>query len=520
MSELTTRSRGTIKQITPDELIGYLNAVSSGTKKGTFYNMSDEQIGALNDKISKMVSTFRPFAALMALSPSTTHDARIATAMQLMSSKASVQDNDARKWETTIIRESLDLMPVTKVFDLFQYLIGYRREQNGKKRVLRKSKKAIGGSFVKGMIKEYLRRNARRLSLWSVKYPKDFRRVARHIHLSPSEFKGVGYVFTTEDKHPAAGRTPFQEKAEKVKESPADIIPTELWELPYENARGFALGKFGISKEDFEKKFSELGRKTIKEQMTSAKRTQEAGGVSTFDPAKARSLFELFVYLGGQESIPAKAAEWVDKVAKKEASRIGLNIKNAAVIVDTSLSMFGTKATKRHPLYKAMAIARIIEKSSDSCKIFYTTPQSDNVVIPKLHGSTSYAQSVIDALKDGCEQIFLVGDGYENAPEGLTHRVLYAFKKKIDVDDKISFLHLNPVQAAESLGGVREMSSYAPSAGISNVQGISASIFIALAKTYPLKALETYFSELVRLQSEETKALMPADYQKLLPSAQ
>jgi hypothetical protein len=502
-TDVATQVRAAIQQITPEELIGYLSTVSAGTKKGTFYNLSDEQVNALNGNINKMITVFRPFAALMTLSPSITFDARIATAMQLFSAPSG--DKNIAKWETTIIRESLAQMPVTRVFDLFHYLIGFRRVKEDKKTVMKRVKPAVGGKFVKGMIKQWMADNARRLDLWSVKYKNDFQKVAKHQHLGADIFDGVEFLFG------GAPTTPLQKKLDKVRKAAPDAIPPELWQLPYENARGYALNKFKMSKEDFEKEFSGKGQKTVKEARTSAKRTKAAGGEVTFDPAKSGSLFDLFVYIGGQDTIPGKARQWVKKVAEKEASRIGMGIRDTAVIVDTSLSMFGARDTKRHPLYKAMAIARLLEKScSGKFKIFYTDP-----VLPNLHGATTYAYSLLEAIKEGFKKIFLVGDGYENAPEGLTHRVLYAFKKKIDKNDEVAVIHLNPVQAAESLG-VREMSPYAPAAGINKVEGISSAVFTALAKTYPIKALEAYFAELCSLQSTTTRALMPPQYQKLL----
>jgi hypothetical protein len=361
-----------------------------------------------------------------------------------------------------------------------------------------------------------LANNARSLDLWSVKYREDLLKVAKHQHLPFEDFQGIEFLFGGGKFTGGAPQTPLQKKLDKVRKADDKTIPTELWDLPYENARGFALNKFKMSKEDFEKEYSKKGQKTAKEARISAKRTKAAGGEVTFDPARAKSLFDLYVYLGGQDAIPGKAKQWVKKVAEKEADKIGMAVRDTAVIIDTSLSMFGTRDAKRHPLFKAMAIAKLLEKScSGKFKTYFTTAQEGDPVLPKLHGATSYAFSLIAALKEGFKKIFLIGDGYENAPEGLTHRVLYAFKKKIDTDNEVAIIHLNPVQAAESLG-VREMSPHAPAAGINRVEGISSAVFTALAKTYPIKALEAYFAELCRLQGPETRALMPPQYQKLL----
>jgi len=520
-----TTEQTAIKRIAPDELIGYISSMNTGTKKGTYYNESNEQVSAMAENVDKMIDVFRPFAALMALSPSVTDDARIITAIRLLSTRMEGDDGRAiQRWECSVINDALSKMPPKRVFNLFHHLNGNRRVKNGKKKAAwKRTEKPIGGRFTKGLAMRWLQENYGKLDLWSVKYSNDMKRLARDIKLRDGQledgkttsysrrqmgFHGAPFLFGKD------ANAPLQRRIASVKASTE--ITKDLWKLPYENARGFALNKFGMSPEEFEKKFSEAGQKTAKEARTSAKRTKKAGGTSTYDPSKERDLFSLYVYLGGQESIPAQDTRWIDSAATKTAEEIGLRFRDVAVVLDTSASMFGTMQTKRHPLFKSLSLAKVIEKSTDGkFGLFYTTEQ-ENPVIPKLHGATSYAPKIVKALKEGFTTIILIGDGYENAPEGMTHRVLYAFKKKIDTEDKVSFLHLNPVQAAESVSGIREMSPHAPAAGIKDIRGISSSIFIALAKTYPVKALEAYFSELAKLQSDKAKELMPPQYQRLL----
>lgn len=507
--------RTQVAQITPDELIGYINSVTSGTKKGSFYNLPEEQMAALQDNITKMILTFRPFAALMTLNRGVTDDARIATALQLFGRPPSPDNGDVRsirKWECAVLQDALRLMLPTRVFDLFHYLIGYRRVKEGKATIIKKVEKALGGRFVRGLASRWLTDNWGKLDFWSVKYQSDLRKLFRHLHFSPTEgWSGVKWLFGGE------ANTPMQRMVEKCRAADPGTVPNELWKLPYENARGFALDKFGMSKEEFEKAFSERGKKTVKEERISAKRTKAAGGESKFDPARSASLFDLYVYLGGQETLPRQAHTWLTKVAEREAGKIGLHLDSCAVIVDTSPSMFGTTQTPRHPLFRALAAARVFEKSSDQFGLYFTTEQRENPVIPKLHGATAYANSVLQALKDGYKTIVLIGDGYENSPEGMTHRLVHAYRMKVDTEGRTAFLHLNPVQAAESVGAVREMSPHVPAAGLSQTRGLPGALFISMAKSYPLRALEAYFAELLKLQSETTMALMPPQVQRLLP---
>jgi len=509
---LQERQREALARITPEELIGYVNTVSSSTKKGSYYNLPAEHVAALNDAIAKMMDVLRPFPALMTLTKSITDDARIASVIQLF--RAQPENEQAvRRWECSVFLQMMRDMPPTRVFDLFHYLIGIRRVQAGDKKILKRTEAPLGGRYVRGLAERWLHVNHNMLDLWSVKYRNDFRLLARHIHLSPNFFPGVNWLFGGDPG------TPLQYKVEVCRKAGPGQVPNELWELPVEVARGFALSKCQLSPDEFEKEFSNRGKKTYKEKRISAKRTAKAGGKVEYDPAKERNLFDLLVYLGAQETIPGAAQHWVQLAAKRQAKELGLNLDDVAVVLDTSPSMFGNKATQRHPLFKAVAAAKVFQAATrGSFNLFYTTPQNGNPVIPKLHGSTSYAPQIHRALQVGYEQIILIGDGYENAPEGLTHEYLKVLKSRVDTDNRISIVHLNPVGASESLDGVRELSAFAPSAGLAQVKAIPAAMFTALAKVYPAKAIEAYFRELVRLQSPQTARLMPPEYMALLPA--
>lgn len=501
-----------LERITPEDLVGYVNTVSSSTKKGSYYNLPAEHVAALNDAIAKMRDVLRPFSVLMCLTKSITDDARIATAVQLFRNAPNDADeNSVRKWECAVLLQMMEDMPPTRVFDLFHYLIGMRRVKMGYRNVLRRAEPALGGRYVRGLAERWLAANHGKMDLWSVKYREDFRILARHLHMGSNFFSGIGWVFGGE---PA---TDLQRKVEICRKAGPGQVPNELWELPMEVARGFALSKCQLKPEEFEKEFSNRGRKTVKEKRISAQRTAKAGGKKEYDPAKENDVYKLLVYLGGQETIPSAARSWVDQAARRQARSIGLQLDNCAVVLDTSPSMYGTAQTKRHPLFKALATAKVIEAAAqEGFKLFYTTPQNPNPVIPRLAGSTRYASGIHQAVKEGFDQIFLIGDGYENNPEGATHQYLQLLKSRVDRDNRISVIHLNPVAASETADGVRELSPLAPSAGLTRVEALRSSVFMALAKAYPAKAIQAYYGELVRLQKPQTARLMPPEYVALL----
>jgi hypothetical protein len=507
---MTAKNTHLIGDVSPTDLLGYMDVISTSTKKGSYYNLPSERAASLNHWVSKIVDSARPFAALMCLTKSITDDARIATAIHLLGTAPKNPDpNASRRWECSVLLDAMEDMPPARVFDMFHYLIGMRAGMSS--RHLRKAVKAVGGRFLRGLILRWLSNNYPKLDLWSVKYRKAFGLVARHMHLSPKAFHGVSWLFGG----PPA--TPMQTRAKACQRSGPGQVPAELWELPMEVARGFALSKAMMTPEEFEREFSNRGHKTLKEKRLSAVRTAEAGGKVEYDPSREKNLFSLFTYLGGLDAIPANAQDWVHSAAKNQAKKMRLTLESCAVVLDTSPSMWGVKEAKRHPLFKALAATEVLRAATvGQFDVYYTSPQNRRPTIPLLHGATEYVHGVHSAIEAGHKRIILLGDGYENAPAEAMDTYLNMLKNYLDPDDKISVIHLNPVGASETGKGIKELSIYAPSAGLAHVDALPAAIFVAMAKKYPDKAIEVYLNQLVKLQSPGTAALMPAEYRTLL----
>jgi len=510
--------------VSSDEFFGYFNAVTTAVKGSTFYNTADEQMASLTSKIDAMIQAFRPLAVLMTLSPAVTDHAKIVTAIRLASTVPDYRINGSqderllRKWEYFVLGDMIEDMQPNRVFDLLNYLIGYRKYRKGNSFSLRHAANAIGGRQLKGLIRDFLRKKYRSVDLWSIKYADDIRRLAKHLHISKHTLPEVGYLF---------GEAPtgkVQRDMEICRK--ADTVPPALWRLPYHNAKGLATSKFGMSSDEFEKKYSQSGQKTAKEARMSDRLAKEAGGVSQFNPEKA-PLFELFVYLGSlvPSNVPAQARDWIETSADREAKNIGLQFRNTAVIIDTSASMYGTKQGIRHPLYRALSIAHVIrKKATERFGWFYTTSQlreayrgslEDHPIIPSLHSASDYSSAILNAIEGGFQQIFIIGDGYENSPEGITRRLIDTFKKNIDVDNKVQFLHLNPVHASESQEAIRTISPQVATVGVREIKGIESNICLALLRTNPLEALKSYMKLLAERQ-KTAKYRMPAPVRNLL----
>jgi hypothetical protein len=212
----------------------------------------------------------------------------------------------------------------------------------------------------------------------------------------------------------------------------------------------------------------------------------------------------------------SNAKTLISYTAQKIAHSIPYHFENAAVILDTSLSMSGNKETKNHPLYRSLAISAVINELSS---IFTEYRIHDtNSLIPRLHAQSNYSSALLAALKAKHDYIFILGDGYENSPyEGASNQILNAYKNSIDDKDKTKIIHFNPVFASEakSVRSLFTIEKYA-SVGIRDAQSLTPALFLAISRQDKLLALKAYFSELLKLQNAEAKALQPKEAAKLL----
>ena len=201
------------------------------------------------------------------------------------------------------------------------------------------------------------------------------------------------------------------------------------------------------------------------------------------------------------------------KKAKEIAQTLSFKMDKVGLIFDNSLSMYGTKEQPYHPMLRAMALSLVLEQVSSEFTVYYTNPTEDSL-FPRLGNQSNYAEPVLDALKDKCDTIVIVGDGYENAPfEGALHQLLYVYKKKVDKQNNLLALHFNPIYGAETKDA-RPITDLAPTVGVREVKGLNEAMFLAIGKSQPMVAVQKYLSYLVTLQSNKVKALMPEPLKK------
>lgn len=492
--------------LTGDALISFISGTQTNIGKQTFYNMSIEQRQSLVDMHAPVLQHARPFYTLMLLSGGINDVNKTLIAWNLIEATAPVSDTYTNPkgithsyslqtwWENEIILQSFEKMSVPRVFEFFSML------QENKV----KNKRTMY------IIREFLRRKYSSWPLWVIKYRKDFKRILRHVHIKSNIFTENQVAVLTK-----LWRYLKYNESEGCPQLIVDYVAVQngdkekLAKLPATVAEGF-MSKFNMTTEEFWTLFSDKGGQlTVKEKRTKAVSVAKVGISTGFDMTKAK-LFDLLVYLRALDTLPitvTEAKKLLTKKAKEVANSIGFTLEKTAVILDTSKSMFGTSEQPYHPMLRGMAISLILKQVSSSFKEFRTN-DSDSL-FPALRNQSNYADSLAQALKEGYQTIVLIGDGYENAPfEGAAHQLLYAFKKKIDVENKVMFIHFNPVFASESMD-VRSLSNLAQSIGVRDVNGLNEAMFLAVARHKPMIALSKFLGRLVGLQTDRAKSLMP-----------
>ena|GEM_PF-6688239 len=507
-----------VERATPDEVIEFVNTASTAMGRETFYNMAEDQQAALLAKHLPVLRASRPLYALMALQQGMADINKQVIVYNLLRTSAALDTIQyhgptQKLWENAVILQILADMRPNRVLNLgFQLVKGVNTSSEGVS-----VRPGVQNRRTKKLMKQFLILNRDKLSLWFVKYQRQMRIWARHLHLAKQFHPGVGFLFND-----YRGGDHLIDNYLKVQRIPAkswDALDTAsqiaLKGLPFTIAEGFA-GKFELTREKLLVMFTaENSKSTAPQGMTQRERIRqksegERHGIDTGTDLTKLDLWDLLVFLNQEARSQNHAREhatlMLRNAAKREVKKLGIAFDKIAVVLDTSLSMIGTEEGKYHPLLRSMAIKYILDVASEDFTEYRTT-ESD-AVFPLLSGQSNYAGAILRALQDEHKMIFIIGDGYENAPfEGAAHQLIWTFKKRIDKDDEVSFIHLNPVFASET-NDVRSISDLAPSAGVLDHKGIGTAIYLAVSKSDPRLALKTLVRQLVDMQEKETKELM------------
>lgn len=188
-------------------------------------------------------------------------------------------------------------------------------------------------------------------------------------------------------------------------------------------------------------------KQTEKDKVSSVRAASKVGVDQklTSNTLSTRKLDELYKY-AYEMGLSEEVKQAITASAHKVAEKMEFGFNNVAVIVDNSPSMGGKAGSKNDPIAKALSFAKFLEISTPVVKKYFTSDVL-NDELPELSGDSCYAKSLIQAVKGNPDAIFVIGDGYENAPEGLTALTIKGLRN-CGYNQKI--IHINPVYAVEA----------------------------------------------------------------------
>lgn len=183
------------------------------------------------------------------------------------------------------------------------------------------------------------------------------------------------------------------------------------------------------------------GTHTVKQKATVQKRAAAAGADIKLDTDKME-LADLILQVynvGVTDELLASIESAAEKIAQALP-----RMQKIVIVVDTSKSMEGHGTQKLRPIASALALGKVLAMTADVISFRrgpgpFATPSGD----------TSLAESVLNALKFEPNVVYVISDGYENAPAGRTAEVI-ARARELGIDTPV--VHLNPVAAAEAHG--------------------------------------------------------------------
>jgi len=212
---------------------------------------------------------------------------------------------------------------------------------------------------------------------------------------------------------------------------------------------------------------------TDKQKLKVQRKAKEANVEVKFN-ARNLDAVSLYVYaleMGMNEDIRKE----LDVKASIVAKSFPLKYDKAEIIVDNSASMGGTDANKNKPLAISLAMRDMLKDTCSHAGVRCTNGSVDALGMTNAGGDTSLALSVAEALQNEPDVLYIITDGYENAPAGRVHEVIDATRK---IGINIPIYQFNPVMAAES-SGVRSLSSHLSTMPVSKPEGIGLSLIRA-----------------------------------------
>ncbi len=411
-------------------LLGLLDAVATATGRETFYNTKEEQMAAEEALHRDVFDIDRGlYGVVLALPGVNDHATQQGLARLLDQPHNGAALLDERQ-EGALIRHLAGRLPPQRLFKLF---ITLRQRRINNRRTRRLILSSILGSD--------------RLAFWAVKYRHKLREALRHA-LGTGVANGLRtltdpirlermlgkYLGANADRDAAwqcvhfilGGRreytlpllrafTQAKSDLERGAQLPVEVLGgiRSRYHKGVPHARVLELARQGGSISEGQK---------LALQRSAARHDVELA----FDPTRA-DLVRLYVYALECVMTPEVRAALDDR-ARAQARHLPVRYERVGIVVDTSASMQGTAQGKYRPLAVALALRDVLAASAREARVAASQGAFDEHGLIRPVGDTCLARAVAELLQDDLDALYLLSDGYENAPAGRVDEVLRALR--------------------------------------------------------------------------------------------
>jgi len=467
-------------------LVSFIDSMTTATSRSTFYNKKKDQEAALAEIHNAVYNVNRGLYASMLLLPGVTNTSMQKGILRLISEPYPWDLNTcflSAEQENEIIRDLTSQLPITNLLRLFVLI-------RGKKINNSRSRKMIFNTII----------GSKNLSFWAIKYRDKMRTALIHAlgQKKASALRSVleknhtrwtakerNFVKKTIDK--------YTDKKELARECVCFILggTKKTWKVNLISA-------FYAARKDFDKgvglptevlegirsryhkdipaaKVIEKTKETMSQGQKMAKqRTAKKAGVELeFDPTK-QDMVKLYIY-ALEEGATKDIRKALDEKAKKISLTFPMKHYHVGIVVDNSLSMFGSDTQKHRPISIALSMRDVLSASSEKSTVMATNGDFDRFGMINASGSTSLANTLLDVLETNPDAIYMITDGYENTPAGRVDEVINALR---DMGIETPIFQISPVMSVES-AGVKSLSDSIEPLPVSKPEGIGLSMIRA-----------------------------------------
>ena len=474
------------RELLPVAFGEFVDAAATATARATYYNTREEQLVALEQAHRELFELDRGVYTAALLLPGVTDYSRQTGAVRLLRKVMQGESQLTPDNEAAALRQLIQSLPPQRMLKLFGMLWTER----------------INNARTRRLILSTLL-SARNLELWAVKYRRKLatalthawgRRTASILRtiLAKSETQRndkehriirqhLGRYTNACDRHCVEECVRFVlgdeddvtlPRLAAYRDAKQDFARGRL--LPFETLEGLR-GRYHRDKTSADVLEMTKSQLTDGQKLSLQRKAEKSGVDVEFDPAR-HDVVRLYVYsfeMGMGEAI----RDELHRKARAAASRLPIQFGHAGILVDVSASMLGHETQSRRPISIALAMRDLLGAMAEQATIV----TSDGRVAPagelvEPSGDTSLASGLVALLKRDPDVVFVLTDGYENAPAGRFAEVVRAVRR-MGIETPIH--QFSPVFAAES-SGLRSLCEAVPKLPVSRPEAMGLGLLKVL----------------------------------------